>query len=223
MLEVLGDVLPTALGLAISPIPIIATVLILLTPRARTGGVAYLLGTLLGIFAVTGVFSLIGGVLPEPGSGGSKPVLGVIQLLLGALAVAFAVVQWGKRPRDGVEPVVPKWMAGLEQLSVPAVFGMGLLLSALNPKNLILAANAGITVGAASVPVFEAVVLILIVVVIGSSTVLLPVLGNLIWGKQLRKPLERLQRELRRDNAVIMAVLMLVIGVQMIGKAIGHF
>lgn len=223
MLQVLGDVLPTALGLAISPIPIIAAVLLLLTPKARSVSIAYLLGMLLGIFVVTAVFSLIGGVLPEPGSGGSKPVVGVIQLMLGLLAVAFAMMQWRKRPREGVEPTVPKWMAGLEQLSVPAVFGLGLLLSAANPKNLILAANAGVTIGAASVPAAQAIVLIVIVVLIGSSTVLLPVLGNLIWGRQLQKPLERLQQELRRDNAVIMAVLMLIIGVQMIGKAIGHF
>jgi len=32
---VIGDLLPTALGVAISPVPIIAVILMLLAPRAR--------------------------------------------------------------------------------------------------------------------------------------------------------------------------------------------
>lgn len=222
MLEVLGDALPTALGLAISPIPIIATVLLLLTPRARSTSVAYLAGTVVGLTAVVTVFALVGGALPEPEPDASKPVLGIVQGVLGILAIVVAVSQWRKRPRDGAEPTMPRWMAGLGDLSVPAVLGMGVALSAVNPKNLILAANAGVTIGGSSLPVGQAIAVAAIVVLIGVSTVLVPVVANLIWSRALQGPLQRLQGELQRDNAIIMAVLMLVIGVQLIGKAIGH-
>ena len=42
MNEVMGQILPLALGVAISPIPIIAAILMLLSPRARATSVGYL-------------------------------------------------------------------------------------------------------------------------------------------------------------------------------------
>ena len=42
-----GELLPTALGVAISPVPIVAIILMLLAPHARAASVAFLLGGLL--------------------------------------------------------------------------------------------------------------------------------------------------------------------------------
>jgi hypothetical protein len=47
--QAIGGSLPLAIGIAISPIPIIAVVLMLTTPRAKTNGPAFLLGWLLGL------------------------------------------------------------------------------------------------------------------------------------------------------------------------------
>ncbi|GAA4234139.1 hypothetical protein GCM10022254_38320 [Actinomadura meridiana] len=49
--EVIGDVLPLAVGVAISPIPIIAVILMLLTPWARATGLGFLGGWTAGIAA----------------------------------------------------------------------------------------------------------------------------------------------------------------------------
>ena len=46
---VIGDFLPAAIGVAISPIPIIAVILMLLTPRARTNGPAFLVGWIVAL------------------------------------------------------------------------------------------------------------------------------------------------------------------------------
>ena len=45
--------MPLALGVAISPIPIIATILMLLAPQARGTSVGFLLGWVLGIVVAT--------------------------------------------------------------------------------------------------------------------------------------------------------------------------
>ena len=45
---VIGDLLPTALGVAISPVPIIAVILMLLAPRAKAASVGFLLGWVSG-------------------------------------------------------------------------------------------------------------------------------------------------------------------------------
>ena len=45
----ISAVLPLALGIALSPIPIIATILLLLSPRARASSVGFAAGWILGI------------------------------------------------------------------------------------------------------------------------------------------------------------------------------
>ena len=54
----IGEMLPLAIGIAISPLPIIAVILMLTTPKARTNGLAFLGGWLLGL-AVVGAIVLV--------------------------------------------------------------------------------------------------------------------------------------------------------------------
>ena len=55
MIHAIGEILPLAIGIAISPLPIIAVILMLTTPKARTNGPAFLAGWLLGLVVVAGV------------------------------------------------------------------------------------------------------------------------------------------------------------------------
>jgi hypothetical protein len=64
--EAIGQSLPLAVGVALSPVPIIAVVLMLTTPRARTNGPAFVLGWLLGLGVVGAV------VLALAGPGGAS-------------------------------------------------------------------------------------------------------------------------------------------------------
>ena len=110
---VIGDILPLALGVAISPIPIIAAILMLLSPKARVTGTGFLLGWVLGIVVAVTVFTLLSSVLPEDQSDDSQPIKGVIQLLLGILLLLLALRQWRGRPKAGEEPRLPKWMQAM--------------------------------------------------------------------------------------------------------------
>ena len=65
----------------------------------------------------------------------------VLKIALGALLLVFAARQW--RERD-VEKETPKWMQSLDQLTPVKAAGIAMLLSGVNPKNLVL------TVGAAA-------------------------------------------------------------------------
>ena len=55
--EAIGQMLPAAVGVAISPLPIVAVVLMLVTPRGRVNGPAFVLGWMLGL-AVVGAIVL---------------------------------------------------------------------------------------------------------------------------------------------------------------------
>ena len=63
--SVIGDILPLALGIAISPIPIIAAILMLLSPKAKGTSVGFLLGWVLGIVVAVVLFTLLASVIPE--------------------------------------------------------------------------------------------------------------------------------------------------------------
>ncbi|KQM83879.1 GAP family protein [Agromyces sp. Leaf222] len=219
----IGGILPLALGVAISPIPIIAAILMLLSPKARVTSVGFLLGWLIGIIVAITVFTLLASVLPENDPDASKPIQGVIQLLLGAGLLLLALGQWRKRPKAGEEPVLPKWMQAIDKITFFGALGLGFLLSALNPKNLIMAAGAGTEIGSAGLATDEIVLVIAIYVLIAASTVAIPVIAYLIASAKLRGPLDALRGWLAHENAVIMAVLLLVIGISMLGKGIASF
>lgn len=221
--SVIGEILPLALGVAISPIPIIAAILMLLSPKARVTSVGFLVGWVVGIVVAVTAFTLISSVLPESGGDDSKPIQGMIQLLLGIGLLVLALGQWRGRPRSGEEPALPKWMQAIDTLSFPVALGLGFLLSAVNPKNLLMSAGAGVDIGDASLSVAETIGVIAVYTLIAASTVLIPVVGYLIAAEKLRAPLDALRVWLAKENGVIMAVLLLVIGVTLIGKGIASF
>ena len=118
---------------------------------------------------------------------------------------------------------MPKWMSAIDSMTAGKAFGLGFLLSAVNPKNLLMAISAGLIVGGAGLTVGQMAVVIIIFVLLAASTVLVPVVGYLIAAARLAGPLDKLREWLVDNNAVIMAVLLLVIGVSLIGKGLANF
>lgn len=223
MLAVIGSILPLALGIAISPIPIIAAILMLLSPKARGTSVGFLIGWLLGIIVAVSVFTVLSSVLPEPTSDSSQPVKGVIQLVLAVLLLLLAVKQWRSRPHGDAEPVLPKWMQAIDSMTAAKSLGLGFLLSALNPKNLLMGIAAGVAIGAGGLSVGAAIGSIVIFTVLAGCTVAVPVIAYLVAADSMAGPLEKLRTWLVHNNATVMSLLLLVIGVVMIGKGLDSF
>lgn len=222
MSEVIGEILPLAVGIAISPIPIIAAILMLLSPRAKRTSVGFLIGWLAGIVVAVVLFTLLTSVIPQDNAGPS-PVAGVIKIILGALLLLLAIKQWRTRPAEGEQASMPKWMSAIDAMTAGKALGLGFLLSAVNPKNLLMAISAGVIVGSADLAVGQIAVVIIIFVLLAASTVLIPVIGYLIASARLAGPLDKLREWLVENNALIMAVLLLVIGVAVIGKGLANF
>ena len=97
--QAIGQVLPLAVGVALSPVPIIAVVLMLVTPRAAANGAAFVLGWLIGIRAVGTVVLLIASPADASTSGGPATWTNVLKLVLGVLLVLVALREWRGRPR----------------------------------------------------------------------------------------------------------------------------
>ncbi|CAM5522769.1 GAP family protein [Leifsonia shinshuensis] len=219
----IGDTLPLALGIAISPIPIIAAILMLLSPKARGTSVGFLIGWVLGIVVAVVVFTLLSGLLPAADPNAAKPIAGVIKILLGLGLLLLALRQWRSRPAPGETAALPKWMSAIDSMTAGRGFVLAFILAAVNPKNLLLAAGAGVAIGTAGLSAGSATVVILIFVLVAASSVAIPVIGYLVAADRMRGPLDALRDWLVRNNATVMAVLLLVIGVVLIGKGIGSF
>jgi threonine/homoserine/homoserine lactone efflux protein len=220
--SVIGDILPLAVGIAISPIPIIAAILMLLSPYAKGTSVGFMIGWTAGIIVAIVLFTLLSSVLPTD-TGGPSTIAGVIKIILGALLLFLALKQWRSRPAKGEQATMPKWMSAIDSMTAGKAIGLGFLLSAVNPKNLLLAVSAGLIVGGAALTFSQAIVVIIIFVLLAGCTVIIPVIGYLIASARLAGPLDKLREWLVENNATIMAVLLLVIGVSVIGKGIGSF
>lgn len=78
-------------------------------------------------------------------------------------------------------------------------------------------------IGSAALPAGSMVIAVIVFTVIAGCSVTVPVLGYLIAAKAMAQPLKSLRSWLVHNNATVMAVLLLVIGVTMIGKGIGSF
>lgn len=221
--SVIGEFLPLALGIAISPIPIIAAILMLLSPKAKSTSLGFLLGWILGIVAAVVIFTLLSSILPQDDSNDPTPIAGVIKIVLGAGLLLLAVKQWRGRPQGDAEPALPKWMSAIDTMTLGRALVLGFLLSGLNPKNLLMGVGAGLVIGSSALTVGEEVTSIVIFTVIAASSVAIPVVAYLLAARKMAGPLEALRTWLVHNNATVMAVLLLVIGVVMVGKGIGSF
>lgn len=219
--EVVGDLLPLAIGVAISPIPIIAVILMLLVPRAQRASFGFLVGWVTGIaVAVVVVLLLAGGVTDE---GADEPSVAVswIRLILGVLLVLLAVMQWRGRSKPGEEPSLPGWLKAIDKVTPGKAIGLGFLLSAINPKNFAMAIAAGVAVGSANLAGGQEAVAVVVFVLIAASTVAIPVVAYVLAPNRMQRPLDSLKSWLEVNNSTVMAVLLLVIGSVVFGKGLG--
>ncbi len=217
--EVIGEVLPSAVGVALSPVPIVAVILMLGTPRARTNGTAFAVGWVAGLTGVGVIVLLVAGGAAS--SDGTSTTVDVIVLLFGLLLLAVAVEQWRGRPRQGETAEMPRWMDAVDHFTPVRSLGLGVLLSGVNPKNLALTVAAAASLAQSGVSAGGDAVGLTVFVVIGSLTVVGPVVATLLLGDRVARPLAEVKEFMAANNAVIMAVVCLVLAAKLIGTGIG--
>lgn len=216
--EAIGDLLPSALAVALSPIPIVAVVLVLGAPRARTAGPAFALGWVAGLIAVSVVVLLLVGNGGD--ADGEDPGLDWLKIAIGVLFLAMAAKQWTKRPRSGEEPEQPSWMASVDSATPARAALLGAALSGANPKNLALTLTAAASIAEAGLDPTDTAIATAVFVAIGSATVAGAVLFYLVDGDRAAVPLATLKRFMAENNAVIMMVVLLLLGAKLLGDGL---
>lgn len=220
--QAIGDLLPAAAAVALSPIPIIAIVLVLDSARARVNGPAFAVGWIAGLTAVSVIVVLVAGGASDPDSAAATGVNGG-KAAIGVLFLVMAARQWKKRPKKGEAAAMPSWMATIDSISPVRALGLGVALSAVNPKNLALTLAAAASIAQAGLDAPDETIAIAVFVAIGSLTVAGSVLFFLVAPTQAARPLGAVRQFMADNNATIMMVILLILGLKVLGDAVGGF
>jgi threonine/homoserine/homoserine lactone efflux protein len=218
--EAIGQVLSLGVGVALSPVPIIAVVLMLGTPRARGNGPAFVLGWITGLAVAGTVILLVSSGADASDEGDPATWVGVLKLLLGALLLLVALRTWRGRPRAGDEAHLPKWMQAIDTFRAPKAAAMGALLSGVNPKNLLLTVGAAAAIAQTGIDAGEQAVALAVFILVGTLGPGVPVAIYFALGERAKRLLDELKGWMGAHNAAIMAVLCLVIGAKLIGDGV---
>jgi threonine/homoserine/homoserine lactone efflux protein len=217
--SVIGQMLPYAVGIAISPIPVVAVILMLFSRRAGSNGPAYLAGWVTGLFLVIVVVQLLAGLLGA--APGSPPAwAGWLKLLLGILLVVLGVRRWRTRPPTGSPAPLPPWLHAVDDLRPGTAFAMGALLSGVNPKNLALTVAATLVLVQAGLSGVESLLAAIVFVAIASASVAGPLVYQALGGPAARTTLDTWRAWLEDENATVMAVVLVVLGVVLVGHGL---
>ena len=203
--QAIGDLLPAAAAVALSPIPIVAVVLVLDSPRARVNGPAFAAGWVAGLAARERARGDPRRRAPTiPGAMSSTGVDWVTAGHRRRCSSSMAAQQWKKRPRPGQPAVMPSWMATISSVSPGKAALLGLALSGANPKNVALTLAASAAIAQAGLDRADTALAVAVFVVIGSLTVVGAVVCSLVAPRRSERPLASIRavhgRQQRDDH-----------------------
>lgn len=220
MAEAIGQVLSLGVGVALSPIPISAVVLMLGTRRGRVNGPAFVLGWVVGLAAVGAIVLAVAGGADASEDAEPATWVDVLKLVLGLLLALIAIKQWRDRPRAGADAELPRWMRTIDTFTPVRAAAIAAALSGVNPKNLLLTVGAAAAIAQTGVDTGEQAIALGVFVLVGTLGPGIPVAAYFALGDRATRLLDDLKAWMGANNAAITAVLCLVIGAKLIGDGI---
>lgn len=212
MFQALLVSLPAAAGIALSPFPVIAVVLIAGSANGRRNGVTFAAGWLVGLslLAAIGV-ALLSGTSEDSSV---STLGGVLRVALGLALLFLAWRNWSGRPKPGEAEPEPKWMTTLDTASARTTWRIGALLGGVNPKNIMLvaaAASSMVATGAEGSTLAGATIAFVLV----SSTVVVGAVIARLWGGQTGAALlERVRTFMVAHSTIITVVILVLLGLK---------
>jgi len=205
---VLTGLIGLALVIALSPITVIPAVLVLQAPRPRPSGLAFLGGWVLGLAALTalsvGASGLLGGLDKAPPRWASW-----LRVVLGSALILFGVYRWLTRHRHAESPA---WMRSFATITPARAALTATALVVIRPDVLLICVPAGLAIGGGGLGVAGDWIAAAIFVAVAASTVAIPILAYAAAGHRLDDPLARLKDWMDKNNAALMAAILVVVG-----------
>lgn len=209
------QIVPLALGVAASPLPIAAVLVILLGDRARIGGPAFLGWWVLANAVAIAVTTYFAGRLPEPIVGIDLMAEGAFTVILGIGLLAVAAISKRSRGRSDDPTIPPRWVRAVSNLSPVGGAFIALSNATTAPKNIALAIAAGLLIARQSGNTAEAIAAAVLYVAAASVSIAVPVALYFLKRESAEKVLARWRDIVTLHAAAAMEIVMGVVGVAM--------
>ena len=214
--SVLTGLVPLGLVVALSPITIIPAVLVIQAPRPRPSSLAYLAGWLLGLAGLTALCvaasGLLGGLHKSTPSWASW-----LRVVLGSALIVFGIYRWLTRHRHTESPA---WMRSFATITPARAAITAATMVVARPDVLLICVPAGLAIGASGLDAFGDWMAAAFFVAIAASTVAVPILAYAAAGHRLDDAMGRLKDWMEKNNAALMAAILIVIGVMVLYNGI---
>ncbi len=212
----LTELVPLALVIAVSPLTIIPAVLVLQAPRPRPASLAFLAGWLFGLAALTALFVVVSGALG--GMPKSPPAWASwVRVVLGSALIVFGIYQWLTR-RSHTES--PAWMRSFATISPTRAAITGVVLTVVRVDALVMCLIAGMDIGTGHLGTAGELICAAFFVAVAASTVAIPILAYAAAGHRLDDTLARLKDWMEKNNAALLAAILVLIGAMLVHKGI---
>jgi hypothetical protein len=219
--EAIGHILPIALAVAISSVPIMVTIYILLSSSRARAALPFMIGWVIGILLVITVCALVAQLVPTPRIGRRpETAVGAIEILVGLALIVLGFLTI-RRARHVAEPSMPSFLDPKRTLGPWQAFGVAMILN-VRPKGLLLAIAGGLTIRGDASSTTEALVAILVYTLIGSSTVVVPIIATLVAPRKMEPRLTSARSWIARNGEVLTGIIVIMIGVVIVGMGIGR-
>lgn len=221
MWSALGDTLPLAAGIALSPFGlIICLVLLAAETKGRRKAAIFGLGWFLSILIIVGIAYYIIGAARISDVQRAIYELEVLQLAFAVVCLALAVITWRRSLRATNPAPESKLLQRLDGIGVLGAGGLGLAQGFARLKNILLALGAGTRLGEAGLRGGHVVLPLAIFALLATLgvPVLLIVAG--LGGARAPIALARAREWLEANMSSITIVALLVIGVYFLGQGL---
>lgn len=213
--QAVGEVVLFGLGVALSPLAVIAVVLMLVGPHGRRSGAAFLAAWALALALVGTLVLLVADVAHADDDGAPAVWVSIVKLGLAAALLVLAAQQWRGRPRGDAEPALPAFLDGVDALGPAKAAGLAVVLAAVKPKNLLLTIGAAVAVAQTGAPAGGQAFALAVFVALGSLAPGIPVGIALTLRDRGAAILASARTWLVRENAAITAALCLALAAKL--------
>ncbi|MDQ7880187.1 GAP family protein [Microbacterium sp. QXD-8] len=222
VVSTIGHLLIIAAAVAISSVPIVMTILILLSPNRTRSAVPFLIGWVIGIVVTVSIAALFATVLPSSRfERQPDTAVAIVEIVLGVAAMVLGVLSWFRRRKSGVVATTPKWMRAEANMGAWSAFGLGFILN-LRPKGIVLALAAGLTLYADAGSVRLAIIPVIIYTVVAASTVAFPIIVTAASPTRMQPKLIAAHQWMETNGGLLTSAILVVIGLLIVGMGISR-
>jgi len=220
MWTAIGETLPLATGLALSPVAIATAVILLMGRAGRTKTLVFGVGWFAALLLLATIAELVVETVDAEDPGVAETGIDLVQLAFAGLFLGLAVLAWIKRPREDRDGE-PGILDRLDGLSTPGAFAMGLGQGVLVIKNVPLAVGAGARLGEAALGRGEAAFALVLFALIAALGVLVPLAIAAVGGQRIQPALVRTREWLDTNMTAISIVVLVILGAYFLGQGLG--